>query len=477
MRHLKKLENEIKNNINLEMNLPLAMNEMASAYYSYAGNNFIMHYYDFFEGMVDENITLDEEADQLLKLINQLVEENLLQEFDGDKREKSLKLLHGIREEIMKRMKVLTAYTDLFTLYEYVLNRLELKYEDSMQEIETDNDAVVKEILTYIFSKEDNVIINERIKQMLSQMPVRMTKQKFFDLLKNALMIYEGSERESLNSFIYMLRSAAGLEKPEGTDAYFPELMNCNERLKKLYTGVEDETEYQELKELFTNSVSTLVETTDVYYKLQQITNYLYTMVLNIPYADMESVQEINVLEDIVSAVNKGWKEEAFHSVPEEIVALFEQTEGKLEQESMDIGKLEGILEEITNRHKSLLNSFMLTSIYECQVLSSKLTSNSVFIELNNEEKEQEDEKKKILTKVEIESVFDAICREMSARIELQGKMFNRAMIATVLKELPVFFANRTEVMDYIKNSLAGCRDSAEKAMSIQLMRELMEDA
>ena len=73
MKHNKKMENEIKNSENLEVNLPQYMNEMSSAYFAYAGSNFVMHYYDFYEGMVDDYISLDEKAHLLLDGMNEVV--------------------------------------------------------------------------------------------------------------------------------------------------------------------------------------------------------------------------------------------------------------------------------------------------------------------------------------------------------------------------------------------------------------------
>jgi len=40
-----------------------------------------------------------------------------------------------------------------------------------------------------------------------------------------------------------------------------------------------------------------------------------------------------------------------------------------------------------------------------------------------------------------------------------------------VLKELPVFFNNHTEVMNYVRSALDGCRDEKEKKISVELLR------
>lgn len=473
MRHNKKLENEIKNGENLEINLPIFMNDMASAYYSYACSNFVMQYYDFYEGLVDKYITLDENACRLLNGINEVVRDSLLKEFDGQVRETSILKLDAIRQEIICYMKVLTAYTDIFTLYEYTMNRMELRYQDNLDDI--DNDVVANEILNFIFSERENVTINERIKLMLSQMPVRMTKTKFFDLLNNALSIYEGGDKSSLDNFVYMIRSAAGVDSPEGMDCYFGILKECKDAFHSAdFNGMEEEL-YQQLDKKLKTAITTLLTTTESYYAMQQVLNYLYTIVLNQPYALTDASASLTQLIRIVEAVNEGFLMEQKESIGEELISLFSYTEGKLERDMMDVQMLEGTLDMITNQHTSVLSAFMLEQRYECLIYSSKLISSSLFVELNtiNDIKNTNQN----VSKEDIKCAFETLYKELGEALQNQPKLINRAMIASVLKELPVFFADKKEIADYIKNSLASCRDVSEKQASVRLMYELIEES
>lgn len=473
MKHNKKMENEIKNSENLEVNLPQYMNEMSSAYFAYAGSNFVMHYYDFYEGMVDDYFSLDEKAHLLLDGMNEVVKQSLLQEFDGKVREESIKKLHAIRNEITNYMKVLTAYTDIFTLYEYVMNRMELRFADMIEEV--DNDLAANEISNFIFSERENVTINERIKLMISQLPVRMTKTKFFDLLNNALSIYEGGDKSSLENFVYMIRSAAGIDKPEGMDTYFTVLKECRDAFESVDFSSMDEKMYQQLNEKLKAAIEYLVGATEGYYAMQQVLNHLYTVVLNQPYTKEENLLGLTQLIEIVKAVNLGFMEGKKESIPEDLISLFAHTEGKLEKDMMNVQTLEGTLDIIANQHTSIVSALMLDKLYECLMFSSKLISNSVFVELDTEkETKTEDE---TASKEDIKNAFEALYKELSETLEKQPKLLNRAMIASVLKELPVFFADQKEVKDYIKNSLVSCRDMAEKLVSVRLMRELIADS
>ena len=55
--------------------------------------------------------------------------------------------------------------------------------------------------------------------------------------------------------------------------------------------------------------------------------------------------------------------------------------------------------------------------------------------------------------------------------MENGSRIRNRAVMAAVLRELPVYFNNHTEVMNYVRNSLDGCRDEQEKRISLELLR------
>ena len=46
-----------------------------------------------------------------------------------------------------------------------------------------------------------------------------------------------------------------------------------------------------------------------------------------------------------------------------------------------------------------------------------------------------------------------------------------REIMAAVLAELPVWFDSRTEVMEYMLQSLQGCRTDGERRFAIRLLR------
>jgi len=61
---------------------------------------------------------------------------------------------------------------------------------------------------------------------------------------------------------------------------------------------------------------------------------------------------------------------------------------------------------------------------------------------------------------------------ELTEALSGKTKMMRRAIMAGVLGILPVFFNNRTEVMNYVRDALTGCRNKAELGGSMTAIVE-----
>src|SRR5690606_18176779 len=73
---------------------------------------------------------------------------------------------------------------------------------------------------------------NDRIKEIIGQLPIRITKSKYFDILAESLSIYKGSDIASVENYIYMLKSSAMLFQPEGMEKEFSDLILLKKELE-----------------------------------------------------------------------------------------------------------------------------------------------------------------------------------------------------------------------------------------------------
>ena len=220
----KRKEHEIRKKENFERGLSVFFQEAASVNNVYAGTSFLLQFYSFYESIVDGERELSGERLAIWQEINRIVRENFLSGFDGAKREEAVKKLFSLRGQITGKMQVLTTYTDRFSLYEYMLNRMEPRFENEV--FLPEDDEAAREILRYIFMEKDNLLVNTRIQQMLSQLPVRMSRGKFEGLVRAGFENYVGMDTGAADDFVYRIVSVAGLYEPEGMKEYFPEFYN-----------------------------------------------------------------------------------------------------------------------------------------------------------------------------------------------------------------------------------------------------------
>ena len=470
-KNLKAMNREIREGKNLEKNLPMFLSDMAGVYCQYARLQFTLQYPAFYESIRDGEIRLSEDDWEIVGAVNALIPEIMPEEYDGERMEKALALADALRRRMSRRMDVLTSYTDRFLLREYILNRLEYRYKE-LPEYEGDDEAA-REILLEIFNGEDNAVMNEKIRMMLSQLPVRMTKNKFFTFLEDSFDNYKGLDKTAVESYLYMLRSAAGINEPESFEQE-------GTQAKKLLTKIDafrysdmNQEEYEACKELLDEGTSYLNNATDLVIGLQGLINCIYAVLLLQPYAQPEQDGQEEVERSIILAVKEAFEhlssKKAQNDKIEELDTELAKLEGSIETLLGGIPAYESVLEMIKETHSKLLAPMMLDKLYQRLVMAQRLLDDSTFAELDPEPEMGEADE------AYLNEVKKSLTNELSALLEAGGKYQNRALIAAVLKELPVFFSSRSEVMDYVRGSLAGCRDMAEKAASLELFWEAME--
>lgn len=452
---------------NLERSLPGLFEEAASANNNFAQVTFLMRLYGFYESIAEGERVLADETAEIWEIICRAVKENFFEGFDGEKREKTVRALIGLRRLITEKMQVLTAFTDRFSIYEYMLNRVELRFEDNL--ICPEDDLAAREILQYIFMEKDNLLVNTRIQQMLSQLPVRMSRGKFEDLVRAGFENYAGMDESAVEEFVYRIESAAGLYEPEGMEEYFPELTKGLAAMQKVDWKAIKQEDYQAAQELFLQATKQLEEITDQYYSLMELVNSLCAWLLNYPYASSESVARMQGFLPLLGAICEKALSGEFSPIPEREASLMVKTEGVLEELGLKLQKLQGVISGFDEETEKIVAALMLEKQLACMKSSELLLGNSLFVDLEQKSGQKTADRECLKT------ASDALVEKLLAAFAAQQTMQNRAMIAAVLSQLPVFFNSQKEVMDYVRASLAGCHETAEKAAGIRLMRELME--
>ncbi len=481
-KHLRAVCADIEKGKELEKNLPVFINQLINLYSQYAEIKFTIHYYTFYEYFT-ETFPSGFEEEELLMEFNRLLKEYFLDGEAGRKTEEGIARLNTLRNNCIKKMQVLTAYTDVFQVYEYVLNRIEYRFKEEMEELS--EEEFIQKALAYIFDTQDNVVVNSKIKEVLGQLPIRMTKQKYFELLKSSLSLYKDGDMSSLESFLYMIRTCSMLYDTEEMKSY-PYLLNLREEFSKENYKDISQDRYEELTKLLEVSSVYINTRVDFYFGLQECINNMYVMLLSSPYIYMEGgyklenlkgemkylilPQDMDKLREIISEINTGFLKGELLPLDKKVEEKMSYTEGKQEILIEEVSKMEAYLPEIKGRYRDLIDSLMLGSVFNSVLLSEKLLSSSLFVDLDKLES------KDMVGEEDIIKAQEEVLSELAGLFSQNERAVTRAVMANTLSKLPVFFKNQSEIKDFIESSLDQCQDKAEKTACIRIVQSFFEN-
>lgn len=474
------LEREITNGRNLQENIPEFFRQMLATYHRYSYVKLSMNYFTYYE-MVKESEVKDEKilalTDQYNEIINKILDETSVLE--------NVNKMEQLREEITQIMNILTAWVDRFNIYEYCLNRAEYKYKDKSQLPQLSDEELARDILQYLINDKDQMVVNNKISELVRQLPLRMTRGKFFQLLKEGMKVYKDSEKGSVDDLLYMLRTVSTLEEPEGMFTFSPMVTEIFEELSKTDFLQIDEEKYNELSGKLQYAVNELEAAVSCYMLLAENINDAYVVLLSsdayckenisaLPEAAEKAGEEDKDYQNCRRLIQKEaqlFADASYEEVCEELEDGFFALEGKQEKYWERFQKFGYLLETIMTDNQEVLKELNLT---DCEALFEKigkLVSGSIFVAFD------EDESKHEIAGIDyVEAKADALEEELRAFFAENKKNVNRAVMAHILAELPVFFNNIEEIQNYILGSLAGCGDEAEKAAVIEIMSALTND-
>lgn len=469
MSQIKELVRNINKGKKLDENIPLYKDILSDVYNQASLLHITMEYFVLYELLQEKNGEENAYLKEAVDVVNQVIFAAFSEEtLTDEKKQELLDLLVATRTDVIGKMKILTMYTDKLSIYEHVLNRIELKYGS---EIATaDVDVFVQKVYQYIFSGKDNVVINESIKEVLAELPVRMARSKYFQLIEDSLSVYKGSDKSAIDRYIYMLETSAMLYEPEGADEYFVEIKEFTERLEKMYFSALSEAEFHMVSEELGEKAAFISEVADLYVSIQSVLNHLYCYISSLDQQNLTDASDVACV-DIIRGVLALFAEGSWNEIPEEISGKLVQTEGKQEKLVEDMMQLETVLMDVRIGKEEMLEELGLTQDFRrLEVLSQLISASGTFVEF--EEKQQEEtaddtyileQTGKLLAKLKEQFSKNEIC-------------VTRAVIAATISKFPVFFTSSKEVEEYVRESLERCTDDAERQASMNMIASIMED-
>lgn len=457
---MKKLVQELHRGKNINENLKLYRNLAVQNYSEYGALELTFSAYMLVEELADKGNVIQEEerktAEIVLETLAKLAKENC-------NYRDAITDMKKLRQEITGKMDLFTAYTDRLLVYEYVLNRLEYQYlpvkELNQTLVSFSEKTYMERLNQYLFANKDQSVVRDKLQLVIGQIPVHMTKSKFFERIQEALTLYKGADRSSLDDFVYILRTSAMLYEPSQYVGKYDEIEEKLTRLAEADYADLSEQDFSSLREILTQVSANMLKMTDFYYNLQKVVNAIYALCLLLPYGGTEITT--------VQAAKKIWEDLARKEFQDEMLIPLE---GKIEQSVEKKGYLESVLDEIRQVYRESIHDLALTQFFDDFFIVANLLSDSLFIDLDKLEKEE------VADAVYVRQITDSLLAELSEKMCDMSRPLKRAVMGQILGKLPLSFRNTEEVQQYIHLNLFGCQNKAEKAAVLSLIWELFEE-
>lgn len=410
-----------------------------------------------------EEVWQERGAADIAKDFTDLLKEAVAASFDREALEDKILAL---RARIKNGMDCLVTYTDRFMVYQYVINCIRYNFDEFDIDDYSDDDFT-QELMTYIQSSKDPSASRLNTMEVLKGLPIRMTRSRFFEMVKDGFSVYKDSDRKTLDDFLYMVRSSAMLYSPENMDM-FPDLYEYDRHFADLdYEAldadgffVEDMT-LVECIDFLNNQVSAL----DL---LAQLINHLYVVVLSNEYADTQADAYKSAM-GIMSSGLAIFEENGPFEPDESMEIMLADLEGVQEEELEELEAADSALGDIVvSKFTQSADTLILLQMNELDSIS-KLFSTSYFADLKKEDIGGSADA------AAVDEAFAAFRAELEPILKNSKKLTSRAIMASVIGYLPVSFEGPDALREHIRGSLAACTSLPEKMALVERLQTVME--
>ena len=427
----------------------------ASLAYGCALTRLALNFYLFFEELPEQ---YEDENSSQRELDGQLV--GLTGSFLDGKAKELLEQISAFRIRIQDEMHQVMAYSDALQVYEYVLNRVERQFV-KCRPIEISEVALAGNLMRYIGEPKEAGIQNQRIQMIVGQLPVRLTRQKYFGMVHDALTAYIGSDPAGLEDMMYLLRGCSMVGISGEPKKGYERLHGILSELGKLSLKEMDGISYEHARSLVSEA-GEMAEALMAYCTiLEEMVNDLYILCLTGDWAVRDAREEGHAVE-ILRGLQR----------------LYEQGERGIPQELTDrLPNLEGIQEEYAEKYQRLDFHWEESEnvpgeegeLARRGEMVDRLMSSSTFASLETRKDCAG------VSREDVEREADRFFAELEPVLSSLQKPVARGVMAMSLSYLPVFFNSPEEIGAYIRNSLGCCADLAEKEACMDLLMQVME--
>lgn len=457
----KKIVTDINRDKDLLETLPKYMELLDSQYNLYSTVKLCLNFYTIREMLEEGTNVADfkEDYDKVSKLlVKALISGEAITDDD-------IEIIDSLRNSVEYKMKILTSYTDGFEMYEYILNRLEAGIKGTAEAV--DIELLSNKMFQYVFSENDTVVVNSKLQILMSQLPVRMTKNKFYDVVANTLSIYKGGEASSVDDFVDMLKTAVLIKKPEGFDTEYPELFDVYKRLEEADYKAIEEGAFDRLVMDVNQGAEFITQQVSFYMLFQEVINDTYTILLTTKGKDLneENLAYKSAVKIIDTCINSFSEDSA-----EELLDAFMSLEGAQENVYENVMILETVLDDVELKTEEM-SSDIKSHVRSLRTVE-KLVSSSLFIDL----KKSMETESKLADSEYIGALKEQITNDFAEYFKDKSMVVVRSIMCKILAAMPIFLDTQQEIKNYFDYVLENCKNDSELTACNKLICEIIEE-
>lgn len=457
----KKIVTDINRDKDIDVTVPKYLELLDSQYNLYSTVKLCLNFYTIREMLEDGTNVADfkEDYDKVSSLLTKAL-------IAGEKIDTTdIEVIDDIRNSVEYRMKILTSYTDGFEMYEYILNRIEAGIKGTSEEV--DVELLSNKMFQYVFSEQDTVVVNSKLQILMSQLPVRMTKNKFYDVVANTLSIYKGGETSSVDDFVDMLKTAVLINKPEGFKSEYPELYDIYSRLEETEYKSIDEGLFDRLTIDLNQGAEFIAQQVSFYMLFQEVINDTYTILLTSlgRSKNNDDTAFKSAVKIIDTCINSFTEDSA-----EELMGAFMSLEGSQENVYENVMILETVLDDVSLKGEDMSDDIK-SHIANLRTVE-KLVSSSLFIDL----KKEVGNESIIADGDYISKLKEEVTGAFAEYFKDKSMIVVRSIMCKILAAMPIFLDTQQEIKNYFDYVLENCKNDSELTACNKLICEIIEE-
>lgn len=473
--NIETIKYQLKNQIDPESTVFAAFEHIESYELKFWLANMTLEYITFLETMSEkmyENI-LDEEL-ELAKMASFIKvtfkEAAQVLEQTPQEIQDTLQICKSYKTSLHQRLFTLTAYGEKVKLMEYIFNRIEGRF-GAYDELQVDREDFTNRLMRYIIEDEEPMVMQDKIKAIYGQLPVRLTKQKFFDWIEQSLLMLRGVRTSEFDDYCKMLEDVFHPEGVHGYGEYFSFLVEQMPKLDIAYSDAitEDEVElgFERIRaiSLYIDNAITM--------SLQLVTmlNGLMAILLSLTEKSLkENQQEIKDFVEMIVLLSS--REGMNELIDEEVLSRLEAIEGVMEDSLSQHMVLDNLIDTLDNNYQDEVKDYRLSQRLKNIRLLKDLGSSSFFAPDADEESMDD--------QVDDNIVNDKMkhLQEVFTKVMAEGnRLTQRGRMGLLLGTINVTHRHTDEIREYISFALNQCNDESElKACVFLLQEEIMGD-